>query len=158
MAFYKNPDGSFGFKNSSTGQYMEAPTQQQFEDCCCGENCPTDCSGCGESQVVLSGFDSCSCLNRTINLFRSGCIWDGYDYDYPGFGWEIYVFVYCDEGKWILDVHLYTHTSYQCGIPYSGQYDFRGEIPAKPCPAGTYSLTFIGSGPDPCTGTHQGVV
>lgn len=42
-------------------------------DCVC---CPTDCSGCGNRSVTLSGLSGlCACANGSYTLTRSGCVW-----------------------------------------------------------------------------------
>ena len=36
IVIYRNPDGSVGARNPDTGDLMVAPTQEEFEECCCG--------------------------------------------------------------------------------------------------------------------------
>lgn len=89
--FYQNPDGSIAADGS--GNIMEAPTQEEFEDCCCEDSAPCECTedfnGSEWSYLRITGYEdgqltACSqCMESSgtpwdgIFVFTSDCLWFG---------------------------------------------------------------------------------
>lgn len=51
------------------------------DDCCCGGDCPSDCSGCDDSYTItVAGVSNifpgpCESFNDTFTVTKSGCVW-----------------------------------------------------------------------------------
>ena len=124
IVIYRNPDGSVG--GLDAGKVMVAPTQEEFEDCCCGEPC-TDCTG--EQPVpVVSVVGICeeqvfceSIEDDVLTWGHFGGPWVGgggiyCQWDWVGEeGWELVVLFYVVLSIW----HAYLIAP-DLDIPYSG--------------------------------------
>ncbi len=120
------------------------------EDCCCGEDCPEDCSGCSETTIDISGlgisdrppwYPDFSVLNGQIVIpSPPACSWSWYKNAWP---FEVYAGVSCLDGTWFLNVEAYWQGA--------NWYNFHTEFPAAnpSCPGGTYNLDWIGFFSDP---------
>lgn len=122
-------------------------------ECCEEAVCPEDCSECPETQVVFSGWTGewgfCNCVNNLITLTPVPgypCQWYGVWWD-EGYVCYHGVSLYCLDGFWVLD--------YTTCHSIEGFGTYSGTIPAKPCPAGEYVMTWVSAGEDPCTGVPK---
>jgi len=130
-----------------------------MKDACCCEGCPEDCSSCTETQVVLSGWNNCDCINGTYTLGQDPtdtCIFTVSEHQV---GYWIDITIACDEvsKKWEMEVNVNTWAM-DGGVPtgcddHLGTY--LGSINWSDCPAGTYSLSTTST---TCTGTFQATV
>ena len=107
IELYHNPDGSVG--GLDAGEVMVAPTQEEFEECCCASEVPcTDCAGIQPSaiatvtgtcaQSVKDYFSGTYLFDASYN-WGAGCTWRFRKTGYPtGYGY-LYVHTCIADGS-----------------------------------------------------------
>ena len=126
-------------------------------DCCCVQDCPTDCADMGETRTVtLTGFTgSFAELNDvpiTMSQSSGNCYWTGFfwRHDPPSGPPQFAVHLYCSEGYWYMETSTISWWDDETQQYCSALYISSGRINtgAEP-PLGNWTLHWYGDEGEP---------